>query len=66
MSAARSPPSIPSRTVLYGRCPASVGTPLAESLSGYLARLCAARAVRITDVLDRLSVPSSRRTPYPL
>ena len=57
MSAVPSPPPLPPRTVLYGRCPVGVGTPLVESLSGYVARLCAARAVRITDVLDRLVRP---------
>ena len=67
MSAVPSPPPLPPRTVLYGRCPAGVGTPLVESLSGYLARLCAARAVRITDVLDRLVrplVPVDTLPPY--
>lgn len=67
MSASRFLPPLPPRSVLYGRCPAGVGTPLVESLSGYLARLCAARAVRIVDVLDRLVrplVPENTLPPY--
>ena len=68
MSASRSPPALPPRAVLYGRSPAGAGTPLVESLSGYLARLCAARAVRVVDVLDRLVrplVPEGTLPPYP-
>ena len=67
MNASRLSPPLPPRSVLYGRSPAGVGTPLVESLSGYLARLCAARAVRIVDVLDRLVrplVPDSTLPPY--
>lgn len=67
MSASCSPRPLSPRAVLYGRCPAGVGTPLVESLSGYLSRLCAARAVRIVDVLDRLVrplVPESTLPPY--
>lgn len=67
MSPLRFPPPLPPRSVLYGRSPAGVGTPLVESLSGYLARLCTARAVRIVDVLDRLVrplVPEDTLPPY--
>ena len=45
------------RPVLYGRSPAGVGTPLVESLTGFLSRLCAARCVRVIDVLDTLVRP---------
>ena len=38
--------------VLYGRRPRGVGTPLLESLSGYLARVCEARSISVTDALD--------------
>ena len=59
-------PRGPSRPVLYGRTPNAVGTPFVESLTGFLARLCAARGVLVTDVLDRLVrplVPSSTIRP---
>ena len=45
------------RTVLYGRFPAGLGTGLVESLSSYVARLCAARSVSVPDVFDRLVRP---------
>ena len=38
--------------VLYGRRPRGVGTPLLESLSGYLARVCEARSISVVEVLD--------------
>ena len=50
------PPS-PARRVLYGRRPLGEGTPLVESLTGFLARLCAARHLRVLDVLDHLIRP---------
>ena len=59
-SAARSTashPSVPLDPVLYGRAPKGLGTPLVESLSGYLARLCEARSLAVTDVLDLLVRP---------
>ena len=46
---------------LYGRRPNGVGTPLLESLSGYLARVCEARSVSVVDALNvfvRPLVPS--------
>ena len=56
MTAAPAPP-VPSRPVLYGRTPKGVGTPFVESLTGFLARLAAARGLLVTDVLDRLVRP---------
>ena len=56
MTAASAPP-VPSRPVLYGRTPKGVGTPFVESLTGFLARLAAARGLLVTDVLDRLVRP---------
>ena len=50
-------PRGPSRPALYGRTPNGVGTPLVESLTGFLARLCAVRGLLVTDVLDRLVRP---------
>ena len=52
-----SQPSTPNGPVLYGRAPIGVGTPLVESLTGYLARLCEARSLAVTDVLDLLIRP---------
>ena len=43
--------------VLYGRRPNGVGTPLLESLSGYLARLCEVRYISVVDALDLLLRP---------
>ena len=37
---------------LYGRGPNGVGTPLLESLSGYLARVCEARSISVVEALD--------------
>ena len=37
---------------LYGRGPKGVGTPLLESLSGYLARVCEARSISVVDALN--------------
>lgn len=50
-------PRAPSRPVLYGRTPNALGTPLVESLTGFLSRLSAARSLLLTDVLDRLVRP---------
>ena len=52
-----SPASSPKCPVLYGPAPVGPGTPLVESLSGYLARLCEARSLAVTDVLDLLVRP---------
>ena len=45
------------RPVLYGCRPLGEGTPLIESLTGFLARLCGARNLRVRDVLDHLVRP---------
>ena len=42
---------------LYGRKPKGLGTPLVESLTGFLARLCAARCLPVMDVLDQMVRP---------
>lgn len=54
---AHGPLPVSSRPVLYGRLPKGVGTPLLESLTGFLARLAAARCLSVTDVLDLLVRP---------
>ena len=59
--------SVSHAPVLYGRAPIGVGTPLVESLSGYLGHLCEARCVAVTDVLDELVrplVPAGLIRPY--
>jgi AraC-like DNA-binding protein len=54
-------PLIPSRSQLYSLEPVGVGTPLVESLTGYVARLAEAHSVSVGDlagrVLSRLASP---------
>ena len=55
------------RPALYGPRPRGVGTPLVESLTGFLTRLCRARHVLVRDVLDSLVrplVPSRTLPPW--
>ena len=56
------------RPSLYGSRPRGLGTPLIESLTGFLARLCRLRHVLVRDVLDSLVrplVPSGILPPPP-
>lgn len=50
------PVSLP-RATLYGRTPIGLGTPLVESLTGFLSRLCFARALPVTSALHFLARP---------
>ena len=52
-----SPLDVSSRAVLYGRTPVGLGTPLVESLTGFLSRVSFARALLITNVLHFLVRP---------
>lgn len=47
------PPVLPPRSRLYGLDPVGIGTPLVESLSGYVARLADAHAVSVGDLVGR-------------
>ena len=60
--------SAPVRPLLYGCRPLGEGTPLIESLTGFLSRICARRNVRVRDVLDYLVrplVPTGTLPPRP-
>ena len=46
------PVPVPARSRLYSLQPIGVGTPLVESLSGYLIRLATAHAVRVCDLIN--------------
>lgn len=46
------PVPIPARSRLYSLQPIGVGTPLVESLTGYLIRLATAHAVRVCDLIN--------------
>lgn len=47
------PPPLPHRSRLYSLEPIGIGTPLVESLSGYVARLADAHAVSVGDLAGR-------------
>ena len=47
------PPPLPPRSRLYSLEPIGIGTPLVESLSGYVARLADAHAVSVGDLAGR-------------
>src|SRR5579863_6272453 len=46
------PASIPARSRLHSIEPIGVGTPFIESLTGYIIRLAASHAVRISDLIE--------------
>src|SRR5881628_1288542 len=46
-------PVLPPRSRLYSLEPIGIGTPLCESLSGYIARLADAHAVSVGDLVGR-------------
>jgi len=47
------PPTLPPRSWLYALAPIGIGTPLVESLTGYVSRLADARAVSVGDLVGR-------------
>jgi len=54
------PVAIPARSRLHSIEPIGVGTPFVESLTGYMIRLAAAHAVRVSDLIEhelRTSIP---------
>ncbi len=54
------PVSIPARSRLHSIEPIGIGTPLVESLTGYMIRLAASHAVRVSDLIEhelRTSIP---------
>lgn len=54
------PVAIPTRSRLHSVEPIGIGTPLVESLTGYMIRLSAAHAVRVSDLIEqelRAAVP---------
>jgi hypothetical protein len=46
------PASIPQRSRLHSIVPIGVGTPFVESLTGYMIRLAASHAVRVSDLIE--------------
>jgi TniQ protein len=54
------PVSIPARSRLHSIEPIGIGTPFVESLTGYMIRLAASHAVRVSDLIEhelRMSIP---------
>jgi hypothetical protein len=54
------PASIPARSRLHSIEPIGIGTPFVESLTGYMIRLAASHAVRVSDLIEhelRTSIP---------
>lgn len=51
------PPVVPPRSLLYALEPVGIGTPMVESLSGYVARLADAHAVSVGDLVGRVLSP---------
>ena len=54
------PVSIPARSRLHSIEPIGIGTPFVESLTGYMIRLAASHAVRVSDLIEyelRSSIP---------
>ena len=54
------PTAIPQRSRLHSIVPIGVGTPFVESLTGYMIRLAASHAVRVSDLIEhelRTDVP---------
>src|SRR5579872_69921 len=54
------PVSIPARSRLHSIEPIGIGTPFVESLTGYMIRLAASHAVRVSDLIEhelRTSIP---------
>ncbi len=54
------PVSIPARSRLHSVEPIGIGTPFVESLTGYMIRLAASHAVRVSDLIEyelRSSIP---------
>lgn len=51
------PPVVPPRSLLYALEPVGVGTPMVESLSGYVGRLATAHAVSVGDLVGRVLSP---------
>lgn len=47
-----SPPVVPPRSTLYSLEPLGIGTPFVESFTGYIARLAAAHAVSVADLVS--------------
>ena len=59
------PVSIPARSRLHSIEPIGIGTPFVESLTGYMIRLAASHAVRVSDLIEyelRSSIPYFHRT----
>ncbi|MBE9207605.1 hypothetical protein IQ244_13955 [Nostoc sp. LEGE 06077] len=55
-------PSIPQRSRLYQIEPISIGTPLVESLTGYIARLAEAHSLFPGVLLERELAPVVKKT----
>jgi len=54
------PVSIPARSRLHSIEPIGIGTPFVESLTGYMIRVAASHAVRVSDLIEyelRSSIP---------
>lgn len=50
-------PVVPPRSLLYALPPVGIGTPMVESLSGYIGRLADAHAVSVGDLVGRVLSP---------
>ena len=46
------PATIPPRSRLHSIVPIGIGTPFVESLTGYMIRLAASHAVRVSDLIE--------------
>lgn len=57
------PPVVPPRSALYSLEPIGIGTPFAESLTGYIARLACAHAVSVADLVKLKLIGATTKSP---